>query len=98
MNASDVGALADIPGVLYFTTLEWHMVHCYFYWRKAWRTRETGTTIEKRYDSEGHIRHCSGVLMIKDRDLQGIGTVQGASLTSGEELGADGGGDYYRKL
>jgi hypothetical protein len=85
MNASDIGAMADLPGFLYYTTLEWHMVHCYFYWIKAWRTRETGSTIEKRYDTEKHIRHCSKVLMTKDADLQAVKTSQGASLMSGEE-------------
>ena len=84
INASDVGAMADLPGFLYFTTLEWHKFHCKFYWIKAWRTRQTGLTLEKRYDSEGHIRHCSGVLMIENTDLQAVTTFQGASLTSDE--------------
>lgn len=85
INATDVGGLADLPGFLYWTTLEWHIVHCYFYWIKAWRIRETGLTIEKRYDTEHHIRHCSKEFLKRDADLQAITTSQGASLMSGEE-------------
>lgn len=85
LGSSDIGDMADLPGFLYYTTLEWHMVHCYFYWIKAWRTRKTGLTIEKRYDTEQHIRHCSKVFMANNTELQAVKTSQGASLMSGEE-------------
>jgi hypothetical protein len=85
INAIDIGNLADLPGYIYWTTLEWHLVHCYFYWIKAYRIRATRLTIEKRYDTEQHIRHCSKQFLRRDKDLQDIITSQGASLMSGEE-------------
>ena len=84
INASDVGAMADVHGFLYYQTLEWHIVHCYFYWIKARRARDNGVTMEKRYDSEGHIRHCAGVFLTRGHDLQAVRTFSGISLTSDE--------------
>lgn len=86
INETDIGEMADRPGYLYWTTNEWHVVHCYFYWIKAFRVRDTGLTIEKRFDTEHHIRHCAKEFLRRDKNLQDVATRQGASLMSGEEF------------
>jgi len=81
LSATEIGAGADVPGFLYYTTQEWHIVHCYFYWIKMWR----GVNIEKRYNTEHHIRHCGQEFVARDVGLNDITTLQGASLMNGEE-------------
>jgi hypothetical protein len=58
LGLDEVALLADVPGALYFTTREWHIVHCVYYWKKLHRSRSTGVVVEPRYDSEKHIDHC----------------------------------------
>ena len=82
LNLTEVGLLADHPEERYWTTREWHIVHCVFYWHKLHRSRNTGVQIEGRYDASGHIKHCGMVFLAGRTDLQDIFTLQGASLTS----------------
>lgn len=58
LSLSQVAGLADVRGEHYYTTMEWHIVHCVYYWKKLHRARRTGVVIEPRYDSEKHIDHC----------------------------------------
>ena len=44
-NRTEVGLLADYDGVFH-TTQDWHITHCTFTWRKHYRQRWTGITIE----------------------------------------------------
>lgn len=81
LDPAEVELLADSRGQLYWTTFEWHVVHCYFYWLKLHRSRFTGRTVEGRYDNEKHIRHCGKLFL--DRDpLNSISTYQAAALHS----------------
>ncbi|KAJ6437209.1 calcineurin-like phosphoesterase [Purpureocillium lavendulum] len=58
MTVEEVSLLADTPGKYFYTTPRWHIMHCSFYWRKEHRSKSTGVTIEGRYDSERHVKHC----------------------------------------
>jgi hypothetical protein len=81
LTLSEVALLANTPKVLYYTTVEWHIVHCAYYWKKLHRSRWTGVLIEPRYDTEKHMDHC--LKMFLDTTERGlIGSQQGAALNS----------------
>ncbi|KAI1290545.1 hypothetical protein F5Y03DRAFT_378281 [Xylaria venustula] len=61
---TEVANLADQPGSLFWTSMEWHKAHCVFYWRKSQRAAARGVTVEARYDNERHVDHCA--LMFQD--------------------------------
>lgn len=62
LTISEVLDMADEDlDVEFHLKYEYHLVHCWLYWVKAYRARETGVLIEKRYDSEEHIRHCAKI-------------------------------------
>ncbi|KAI0172805.1 hypothetical protein GGR52DRAFT_591304 [Hypoxylon sp. FL1284] len=78
LTREEVGYLADVNGVFY-ATQEWHVTHCVYTWMKHYRSRWTGTTIERRSNGLDHIGHCQEVLRIRG-DLQDIRTVAGIAL------------------
>jgi hypothetical protein len=56
--------LAQLGGTntLWYSTREWHLVHCNFYWRKQLRASQNSRPlIETRYNGIGHITHCGGL-------------------------------------
>ncbi|KAF4334293.1 hypothetical protein FBEOM_11878 [Fusarium beomiforme] len=79
--AEDLGHKADEPGFLFYSTGEWHMAHCLFYWKKQFRARFNNITVEPRYDNERHIQHCITVLL-QPRALKGV-------VQAGVELDSD---------
>jgi hypothetical protein len=50
-------------GGSFWSTREWHVAHCMFYWRKYVRMRDTGSVMERRFDSEAHAKHCGRLAM-----------------------------------
>ncbi|KAJ8126791.1 hypothetical protein O1611_g6848 [Lasiodiplodia mahajangana] len=58
LTLDQLAALAEVPGAIYYTSSQWHVVHCIFYWRKQMRLPRTGVTLEPRYNHEGHAKHC----------------------------------------
>ncbi|KAK8098874.1 uncharacterized protein PG998_012115 [Apiospora kogelbergensis] len=48
----------------YFATVEWHVAHCLFTWRKQVKSRheESNLVVEPWNDDEDHVRHCSGYI------------------------------------
>lgn len=68
-------------GSVFFTTRGWHLVHCMYYWKKMFWSRELGTTIERRYDNLGHIEHCQ-MMVMKGGGLDEIATAAGVALHS----------------
>lgn len=46
---------------IFWVSADWHMAHCFFYWRKIERSRKRGTTIENFQFSDrgGHADHCT---------------------------------------
>jgi hypothetical protein len=81
LDVSELGAYADSPHARYWTTLEWHITHCFYYWRKQYRSQYTEILMEKRYDNEGHIQHCGQIFLTRG-NLSGIMTHSGAVLES----------------
>ncbi|KAK2591372.1 hypothetical protein QQS21_010932 [Conoideocrella luteorostrata] len=61
----------------YYTSWEWHVVHCLFYWRKLHRAQFSGVTMEPRFNTDGHIHHCSRLIVnggSEDVTVSGIDT------------------------
>ncbi|KAH8807112.1 hypothetical protein F5884DRAFT_788559 [Xylogone sp. PMI_703] len=50
----------------WFSSSEWHILHCLFYWRKQFRARYNHVTVEPRYDTEDHIIHCIAMITTWD--------------------------------
>ncbi|EQB50357.1 hypothetical protein CGLO_10226 [Colletotrichum gloeosporioides Cg-14] len=80
----------------FFTTHEWHLVHCVFYWRKMWEAARCARgvdgascgddgilVIEKRYDTLMHINHCMKMMLMRD-PLDSIAAEAGVALHSDE--------------
>ncbi|OCL04908.1 hypothetical protein AOQ84DRAFT_323709 [Glonium stellatum] len=45
-------------GTFWYGVYNWHVRHCFFYWRKQYRARYQHNIVEGKYDSEFHIMHC----------------------------------------
>jgi hypothetical protein len=60
LTRDEVAALADFPDKRMYFDMEWHRMHCLFYWRKLMRVMEgTGAQmVEPSYNSEMHTKHC----------------------------------------
>jgi hypothetical protein len=54
----EVGFIATTENDIVWTTTDWHVEHCVYYWIKQFRSKKNGVVLEKKYDSEDHIRHC----------------------------------------
>ncbi|KXH47894.1 hypothetical protein CNYM01_01412 [Colletotrichum nymphaeae SA-01] len=80
----------------FFTTHQWHLVHCVFYWRKMWEAarcsrgiagascgKDGMLVIEKRYDTLMHINHCMTMFLMRD-PLDHIAAEAGVALHSDE--------------
>ncbi|EUC40425.1 hypothetical protein COCMIDRAFT_30626 [Bipolaris oryzae ATCC 44560] len=62
INTTEIDTYAKI-GKDYYSTLEWHVAHCMFTWRKQFRTGFTGKRLESWSDKESHIMHCSDFII-----------------------------------
>ena len=83
MTVKEVGELADYEGedAVFYTTVEWHITHCMWTWRKHYRSLSLGTVIENRSNGIKHIKHCEGI--VRDRaPLLSIGTRAGIELNA----------------
>ena len=78
MIREEVGLQADLNSVFY-TNQEWHVIHCMYTWRKHYRTKWTGVTVERRSNGLDHIAHCKEVMRIRG-GLDDITTVAGIAL------------------
>ncbi|KIM98238.1 hypothetical protein OIDMADRAFT_128271 [Oidiodendron maius Zn] len=80
LTREEMGLLAEVGGVFY-TTQEWHVMHCMYTWRKHYRSQFTGVNIERRSNGIDHIHHCEGIVL--DRaPLQKIWTMAGVELNA----------------
>lgn len=82
LSQTEVSLLADQLDNKYWGTLEWHLVHCVFYWKKTHRTRFTRRHIELRFDNITHIEHCEGILLNRDAAVDETLIAQYAELRS----------------
>ncbi|KAK3988011.1 hypothetical protein QBC44DRAFT_330276 [Cladorrhinum sp. PSN332] len=55
-------------GQKFWAYRRWHVVHCLFYWQKYWRMRRTGKTMEERFDSFDHVKHCIRLILNPEPD------------------------------
>ncbi|KAH6724759.1 hypothetical protein BKA61DRAFT_665443 [Leptodontidium sp. MPI-SDFR-AT-0119] len=46
MTLDELGELGNHPGKPWFSTYEWHVLHCVYNWRKMFRACTLGTTLE----------------------------------------------------
>lgn len=63
MSVEEVGMLAFQDHGYVYSRRGFHVAHCSFYWRKAFRMWAIGLTTEGRYSREQHIEHCHAVFM-----------------------------------
>ncbi|RDW59543.1 hypothetical protein BP6252_12630 [Coleophoma cylindrospora] len=61
----DLGSMFHTNGS-FWVTHEWHIAHCTYLWRKQSRSRSTGITFEKVWDTPGHIAHCEKMFRRRD--------------------------------
>jgi hypothetical protein len=64
INKSQIAALGPTEG-LFWSTRDWHVAHCFFYWQKYIRMRDTGAVMERRFDMIQHAQHCGRLAMNK---------------------------------
>jgi cation diffusion facilitator CzcD-associated flavoprotein CzcO len=81
LTREEVGRLADTRGAVFYTSQDWHVMHCMYTWRKHYRSKWTGVTIERRSNGIDHIRHCEAI--VRDRaPLEKIWTKAGIELNA----------------
>ncbi|KAI1781490.1 hypothetical protein F4818DRAFT_399150 [Hypoxylon cercidicola] len=61
LNKTAIAALGETGGS-FWTSRDWHIAHCLFYWHKYYRMRETGVVLEERFDTMHHIQHCTRLI------------------------------------
>jgi hypothetical protein len=64
LTREEAGEVADIPGGVVYATQEWHVKHCMHIWRKQYRSKWTGVTMEARATGLNHIQHCEKVFSV----------------------------------
>ncbi|KAE8386112.1 hypothetical protein BDV23DRAFT_187585 [Aspergillus alliaceus] len=80
LSLEEVSMLPETGGH-FFTTHQWHLVHCAYYWKKMFLAIEKGTIIEHRYNNLAHLEHCK-MMFLKRDPLDTIVTEAGVSLHS----------------
>ncbi|KAJ6443423.1 MIZ zinc finger protein [Purpureocillium lavendulum] len=66
LSVEDLAGRGGDDTFWFYSTPEWHVRHCLFYWRKQWRARFTGVLVEPRYDTDAHINHCGSIFSRRD--------------------------------
>ncbi|KAG5926710.1 hypothetical protein E4U42_003011 [Claviceps africana] len=77
IGLDELAEMGDNRTFRFYMTRRWHVVHCMFYWRKEHRARFNGKRVEPRSDNEGHINHCSKVILGRN-----YSTVAGVELNT----------------
>ena len=80
LSLEEVSMLPETGGH-FFTTHQWHLVHCAYYWKKMFLAVEQGTIIEHRYNNLAHLDHCE-MMFLKRDPLDTIVTEAGVALHS----------------
>lgn len=57
ISKAQIAALGDGEQI-FWSSRDWHVAHCLFYWEKYVRMRDTGAVMERRFDRIAHTRHC----------------------------------------
>ncbi|KAE8152262.1 hypothetical protein BDV25DRAFT_138077 [Aspergillus avenaceus] len=80
LSLEEVSMLPETGGH-FFSTHQWHLVHCAYYWKKMFLALKDGTIIEHRYNNLAHLGHCE-MMFLKRDPLDTIVTEAGVSLHS----------------
>ena len=67
-----VEELAELPATnhnCFYLEPVWHWTHCFYYWKKQYRSRTTGLTVEPLSDSPEHLVHCEDLLLKQDTSI-----------------------------
>jgi hypothetical protein len=85
LSLDEVSLLAENSGreADFWTTHEWHINHCLFYWKKESLSRKSGgkLILESSFEGDYHVHHCEEVLT-SCRPLNEINTRSSAGLNS----------------
>lgn len=82
INASEIDALAR-EGKQYWTTREWHVMHCMFTWRKQVRAGFSSRAVEPWNSHEEHVQHCADYIMQSMRKHERLDDID--TLVFGED-------------
>lgn len=80
MNTTiDLNTISNFAGTStrFYNEWEWHVMHCMFYWRKLHRAQFSDITIEPRFNTDGHISHCTRLILSMNTTST---TVSGVSM------------------
>jgi hypothetical protein len=83
LNETQVSRLAEANRHTYWVTVDWHVAHCLFYWKKSQRSAWSGKLVEERYSIIDHINHCEELIW-RWRDMDGGSVVAQEALLSSE--------------
>lgn len=64
ISIAEIAILGD-GEKLFWSSRDWHVAHCLFYWEKYTRMRDTGVVMERRFDRDEHTRHCRRLALKK---------------------------------
>ena len=67
LTKAEIAMLGETGGS-FWSSRDWHIAHCVFYWQKYKRMEVTGVVMEERFDSLKHVRHCSRLIMAERPD------------------------------
>ncbi len=84
LTMEQVAELADDPLGRFHMSPQWHVIHCFFFWRLEHRARLNGKFVEARSDNERHIIHCQKII-----NDPGPGSVSGVALDADFDAGAE---------
>jgi hypothetical protein len=61
LTKTEISKLGEMGGS-FWSSRDWHLAHCVFYWQKYKRMQQTGVVMEARFDSLKHVKHCSRLI------------------------------------
>ncbi|KAI2601743.1 hypothetical protein GGR54DRAFT_70986 [Hypoxylon sp. NC1633] len=62
ISIEEISRNADNDTFRIYMTPDWHVVHCLFYWRREHIFKVVEKTLDPRFDTEDHIKHCTSVI------------------------------------
>lgn len=62
LTEDEVALLADVPNSTFYSTHEFHVVHCLYSWLKTMRAPKRWLVEPRRTRGEFHVRHCHSVV------------------------------------
>ncbi|TDZ59665.1 hypothetical protein CTRI78_v005144 [Colletotrichum trifolii] len=69
VNSTELSLLVE-PGRKAWSTVEHHLLHCNYRWRKQFRTKHTGVHWPMPRGKEAHVAHCGQMSLMRDVPLQ----------------------------